>query len=103
MAVIKKIQPGKAYDFEIMQRLVGHLNFLLLFTREHISLLIPMYRTISQKCNFVFSHTYKILLKKMLNQRVKIELVHKLSVSIPRVATDATTPDVGAISRITGG
>ncbi|NWU98235.1 POL4 protein, partial [Upupa epops] len=100
--IIKKISPMKEYDWKVLQRFCGHLNFLLLFTRIHRLLLHPIYQAITQKRNFCFSKTYKLLLLKMLAQRHKVKIQPKQSWPLPRVATDATL-DVGAVSHITGG
>lgn len=100
--IIKKIRCYKEYDFKIIQRLCGHLNFMLPFTVYPIDLLSPMYKASANNRNFVFSKTYKCILLKALRLRHKIKLQPKESVPIPRLATDATL-DIGAISHITGG
>lgn len=40
---IKKISTTKEYDWKFLQRLVGHLNFFIPFTRFSICVLQPMY------------------------------------------------------------
>ncbi|AAD21980.1 DNA-directed DNA polymerase [Snow goose hepatitis B virus] len=100
--VIKKIKPGEWYDWKCIQRFVGHLNFVLPFTKGNIEMLKPMYAAITNKVNFSFSSAYRTLLYKLTMGVCKLQINPKSSVPLPRVATDAT-PTHGAISHITGG
>nr|WFP21461.1 P protein [Duck hepatitis B virus] len=100
--VIKKIKIGAWYDWKCIQRFVGHLNFVLPFTKGNIEMLKPMYAAITNKVNFSFSSAYRTLLYKLTMGVCKLAIRPKSSVPLPRVATDAT-PTHGAISHITGG
>nr|AXK47347.1 P [Duck hepatitis B virus] [Duck hepatitis B virus] len=100
--VIKKIKVGTWYDWKCIQRFVGHLNFVLPFTKGNIEMLKPMYAAITNKVNFSFSSAYRTLLYKLTMGVCKLAIRPKSSVPLPRVATDAT-PTHGAISHITGG
>nr|CAD29590.1 polymerase [Crane hepatitis B virus] len=100
--VIKKIQIGQWYDWKCIQRFVGHLNFVLPFTKGNIEMFKPMYAAITNQVNFSFSSAYRTLLYKLTMGVCKLRLKPKASVPLPRVATDAT-PTHGAISHITGG
>nr|WFP21467.1 P protein [Duck hepatitis B virus] len=100
--VIKEIKIGAWYDWKCIQRFVGHLNFVLPFTKGNIEMLKPMYAAITNKVNFSFSSAYRTLLYKLTMGVCKLTIRPKSSVPLPRVATDAT-PTHGAISHITGG
>nr|AAR89934.1 polymerase protein [Duck hepatitis B virus] len=100
--VIKKIKIGEWYDWKCIQRFVGHLNFVLPFTKGNIEMLKPMYAAITNQVNFSFSSAYRTLLYKLTMGVCKLQIKPKSSVPLPRVATDAT-PTHGAISHITGG
>ncbi|AAR89944.1 polymerase protein [Sheldgoose hepatitis B virus] len=100
--VIKKIKVGEWYDWKCIQRFVGHLNFVLPFTKGNTEMLKPMYTAISNQVNFSFSSAYRTLLYKLTMGVCKLSIKPKVSVPLPRVATDAT-PTHGAISHITGG
>lgn len=100
--VIKQIGCNKCYDFKILQRLIGHVNFVVPFTTYSNHVLQPLYAAIINKKDFQFSVPYKALLYKMCCQGVKWKLQPKDSVPIPRLVTDATLK-VGAISHIIGG
>nr|WDY73552.1 polymerase [Duck hepatitis B virus] len=100
--VIKKIKIGTWYDWKCIQRFVGHLNFVLPFTKGNIEMLKPMYAAITNKVNFSFSSAYRTLLYKLTMGVCKLAIRPKSSVPLPRVATDATSTH-GAISHITGG
>nr|P30028.1 RecName: Full=Protein P; Includes: RecName: Full=DNA-directed DNA polymerase; Includes: RecName: Full=RNA-directed DNA polymerase; Includes: RecName: Full=Ribonuclease H [Duck hepatitis B virus strain China]AAA45745.1 polymerase [Duck hepatitis B virus] len=100
--VIKKIKVGAWYDWKCIQRFVGHLNFVLPFTKGNLEMLKPMYAAITNKVNFSFSSAYRTLLYKLTMGVCKLAIKPKSSVPLPRVATDAT-PTHGAISHITGG
>nr|WDY73504.1 polymerase [Duck hepatitis B virus] len=100
--VIKKIKVGAWDDWKCIQRFVGHLNFVLPFTKGNIEMLKPMYAAITNKVNFSFSSAYRTLLYKLTMGVCKLAIRPKSSVPLPRVATDAT-PTHGAISHITGG
>nr|AAR89939.1 polymerase protein [Sheldgoose hepatitis B virus] len=100
--VIKKIKVGEWYDWKCIQRFVGHLNFVLPFTKGSTEMLKPMYAAITNQVNFSFSSAYRTLLYKLTMGVCKLQIKPKVSVPLPRVATDAT-PTHGAISHITGG
>ncbi|AAA45738.1 polymerase [Heron hepatitis B virus] len=100
--VIKKIKVGQWYDWKCIQRFIGHLNFVLPFTKGNIEMLKPMYDACTHRVNFAFSSRYKILLYKLTMGVCKLTLDPKVSLPLPRVATDATLTH-GAISHITGG
>nr|CAC80817.1 polymerase [Stork hepatitis B virus] len=100
--VIKKIKVGQWYDWKCIQRLIGHLNFVLPFTKGNVEMLKPMYDACTHRVNFAFSSRYKILLYKLTMGVCKLTLKPKPSLPLPRVATDATLTH-GAISHITGG
>ncbi|AAA45748.1 polymerase [Ross's goose hepatitis B virus] len=100
--VIKKIQIGKWYDWKCIQRFIGHLNFILPFTKGNVEMLKPMYHAVTHKVNFSFSSSYRTLLYKLTMGVCKLRLNPKVSLPLPRVATDATLTH-GAISHITGG
>nr|AAR89924.1 polymerase protein [Ross's goose hepatitis B virus] len=100
--VIKKIQVGKWYDWKCIQRFIGHLNFILPFTKGNVEMLKPMYHAVTHRVNFSFSSSYRTLLYKLTMGVCKLRLNPKVSLPLPRVATDATLTH-GAISHITGG
>ncbi|ASG92656.1 DNA polymerase [Tinamou hepatitis B virus] len=100
--IIKKIKVGHWYDWKCIQRFVGHLNFILPFTKGNIEMLKPMYAAITNQVNFAFSSSYRNLLYKLTMGVCKLRIKPVESLPIPRVATDAT-PTHGAISHITGG
>lgn len=100
--VIKKITVGKWYDWKCIQRLIGHIQFVLPFTKGNSEMLKPMYLAVKEQVNFSFSSRYRNLLYKLTMGVCRLTLNPKVSLPLPRVATDATLTH-GAISHITGG
>nr|AFY97767.1 polymerase [Parrot hepatitis B virus] len=100
--VIKKISVGKWYDWKCIQRLIGHIQFVLPFTKGNSEMLKPMYLAVKEQVNFSFSSRYRNLLYKLTMGVCRLTLNPKVSLPLPRVATDATLTH-GAISHITGG
>nr|AFY97702.1 polymerase [Parrot hepatitis B virus] len=100
--LIKKIVVGKWYDWKCIQRFIGHLQFVLPFTKGNSEMLKPLYAAVTNQVNFAFSSRFKILLYKLTMGVSKLKLNPGVTLPLPRVATDATLTH-GAISHITGG
>lgn len=55
LKVIKQTDFNKRYDFKILHRLIGHVNFVVPFNTYSNHVLQPLYAAIINKKDFQFS------------------------------------------------
>nr|AYU58611.1 RNA-dependent RNA-polymerase [Australasian snapper hepatitis B virus] len=61
--LLKNCTTGVAYDYKVIQRLVGHLCWIAPFTKLSYMCLRPLYNAITMKHDFVFGVAYLALLR----------------------------------------